>query len=235
MTATFVPGDGQPPRGELGLPDALLGERDVGPAGEPALAGQLGLPVPQQQRGRRLAERRTPARPRPPELSRAAPARRSRHRPDSGVLTRIRRHSSQRSTSSSGAALIAFRSTVLSVRLQPWQRRRRSAAAPTPPCCALSLSYSSSRSPAMVSGDLGPRGGRLGRLLVELGERPSRAAMTVCSSASIEAALGGRGFQAGSGWSRAAPSHRERFPPGQTACAGVTGSRTAGSQVLWAS
>ena len=63
----------------------------------------------------------------------------ARHRPDSAVRTRIRRHSSQRTTSSGAAARIWFRSTVCSERWHPSQRPRRSIAAPTP-CCARSLS-----------------------------------------------------------------------------------------------
>ncbi len=57
------------------------------------------------------------------------------HSPDSGVRTRMRRHSSQRITSSGSAARMWFRSTVLRARWHPSQRPRRSAAAPTPPCC----------------------------------------------------------------------------------------------------
>ena len=54
------------------------------------------------------------------------------HSPESGVRTRIRRHSSQRSTSSSSAARMRFRSTVFRVRWQPSHRPPRRAAAPTP-------------------------------------------------------------------------------------------------------
>ena len=53
--------------------------------------------------------------------------------PDSEVRTRIRLHSSQRSTSSSGAFAMLPRSEAVSSRLHPPQRRARRAAAPTPP------------------------------------------------------------------------------------------------------
>ncbi len=60
--------------------------------------------------------------------------------PDSGVRTRIRRHSSQRITSSSGAEAIRPRSTWLSSSRQPPHRRWASAAAPRPPLEARILS-----------------------------------------------------------------------------------------------
>ena len=51
------------------------------------------------------------------------------HRPDSDVRTRIREHSSQRTTSSEGALAITARSEGLMVIWQPLHRRARSAAA----------------------------------------------------------------------------------------------------------
>jgi hypothetical protein len=58
------------------------------------------------------------------------------HSPDSAVRTRIRRHSSQRMTSSGSASRSSLISTLLSSRRQPPHRRWRSSAAPTPPCCS---------------------------------------------------------------------------------------------------
>ena len=55
------------------------------------------------------------------------------HSPDSAVRTRMRRHSSQRSTSSSGADRMRWISTGFSSSWQPPQRRWCSAAAPMPP------------------------------------------------------------------------------------------------------
>ena len=62
------------------------------------------------------------------------------HRPDSPVRTRIRLHSSQRSTSSVGALAMMPRSEAFRVSRQPSHSRRRSAAAPTPSFCARSFS-----------------------------------------------------------------------------------------------
>src|SRR5216683_6919005 len=172
---------GQPACGQPSLPDALLGQRDVVTAGEPALGGQLRRAVAQQQR------RRRPARGLLPAWRRSAvwrPCLLPGHRPESGVLTRIRLHSSQRRTSSSGAALIAFRSFVLSVRLQPWQPRCRSAAAPTPPCCALSLSYSSSRSGGMAAVTSTLRSPALTDCSASSASAASLAAVTLVSSLS---------------------------------------------------
>ena len=63
-----------------------------------------------------------------------------RHSPDSAVRTRIRWHSSQRTTSSAGFAAITPRSAALSVSRQPSHSLRRSIAAPTPPLLARSFS-----------------------------------------------------------------------------------------------
>src|SRR4029078_271218 len=62
------------------------------------------------------------------------------HRPDSDVRTRIREHSSQRTTSSEGALAITDRSEGLIVIWQPLHRRARSAAAATPCLDTRSLS-----------------------------------------------------------------------------------------------
>ena len=127
------------------------------------------------RRGSRRSPGHAPGRRSPPgpdcRVTRRRPQRRVRPQPDSGVRTRILRHSSQRSTSSGSACLMLFRSTVFSERWQPSHRPPRSAAAPTPPCCCAHPSYRSSRSwaprwprppgdrpPCWPVGDLGQRG-----------------------------------------------------------------------------
>ena len=127
-----------------------------------------------------------------------------------------------------GRALIAFRSTVLSVRLQPWQRRCRSAAAPTPPCCALSLSYRSSRSAGISAATSTRRAPALADCSPSSASAASLAAVTVASSVSTWSRSRSP-RPARPGRSRAAPSRRERPLPGRTACAAAT---DLGLQVL---
>ena len=91
----------------------------------------------QHRARRRVADQRPEARhPRvPPRAAVGFDDESSGHAysPDSGERTRIRRHSSQRMTSSTGAALMRDRSTWLSSNRQPPQRRCFSSAAPIPP------------------------------------------------------------------------------------------------------
>src|SRR4051794_38451022 len=70
----------------------------------------------------------------------------ARHSPESAVRTRIRPHSSQRTTSFDAASRRRLISVLLSSSRQPSQRLCRSAAAPSPPLDARSLVYSASRS-----------------------------------------------------------------------------------------
>ena len=84
-----------------------------------------------------------------------------------GVRMRIRPHSSQRMTSSAGAAAITRRSAALTINWQPVQRPWRSSAAPTPPWDAASLSYSAIRFGRDVRGQPGALVAGVGHLGVQ--------------------------------------------------------------------
>ena len=109
-----------------------LGADAVQPAGDVGGVGGL-----QQRRGQ--ADPRGGHVGLPPTRVRGGRRRHRAHSPDSAVRTRMRPHSSQRSTSSGAVVAYSRSSLALTSSWQPVQRRCRSSAAPTPPLLAAIL------------------------------------------------------------------------------------------------